>query len=102
VPRTLISAACTVEKVTKTNTSARKKRLFIALTLLCDLFIWNSTYQAVGALESCQSCSERSRYRERGLPSMPMLCVRRVAPVPSVFMTKISVSKPVVGRDDMK
>ena len=41
-------------------------------------------------------------YRARGLPSIPMLCVSLVAPLPSRFMTKISMSRPVLGRDDMK
>ena len=41
-------------------------------------------------------------YRERGLPSMPIVCVIRVVPVPSRSMTKISVSRPVPGRDVMK
>ena len=44
----------------------------------------------------------RETYRERGLPSLPMLFVMRVAPVPSLFIMKISVSSPVLGREDMK
>jgi len=61
----------------------------------CDIAA--STPEEIG-----EQTKMRERHRTRGLPSMPMLLLSRVVPVPSAFMMKMSISRPVLGRDDMK
>lgn len=43
-----------------------------------------------------------SPHRACGLPSTPIVNVRRRNPVPSALITNTSVSPPVAGRNDMK